>query len=74
VSKSWDGNTSDTQIFQERAQAFISGLRTAPSPRYLLADAKRSTEDNAGRCFHFEKKMRFPISPAVTRISPRSRP
>jgi transposase len=47
VSKSWDGNTSDTQIFQERAQALISGLRTAPSPRYLIADAKLYTEDNA---------------------------
>jgi transposase len=47
VSTSWDGNTSDTQIFQERAQALISGLRTAPSPRYLIADAKLYTEDNA---------------------------
>jgi transposase len=37
VSKSWDGNTSDTQIFQERAQAL----------RYLIADAKLYTEDNA---------------------------
>jgi transposase len=47
VSKSWDGNTSDTQIFQERAQAFMSALKTSPSPRYLIADAKLYTEDNA---------------------------
>ena len=47
VSKSWDGNSSDTQIFQERAQAFMSALKTSPSPRYLMADAKRSTADNA---------------------------
>jgi transposase len=47
VSKSWDGNTSDTQIFQERAQAFMRALKTLPSPRYLMADAKLYTEDNA---------------------------
>jgi transposase len=47
MSKSWDGNTSDTQIFQERAQAFMSALKTSPSPRYLIADAKLYTEDNA---------------------------
>ena len=47
VSKSGDGNTSDTQMFQERAQAFMSALKTSPSPRYLIADAKLYTEDNA---------------------------
>jgi transposase len=47
VSKSWDGNSSDTQIFQERAQAFMSALKTSPSPRYLIADAKLYTADNA---------------------------
>jgi transposase len=47
VSKSWDGNTSDTQIFQERAQAFMRALKTSPSPPYLIADAKLYTEDNA---------------------------
>jgi len=47
VSKSWDGNTSDTQLFQERAQAFMRALKTSPSPRYLIADAKLYTEDNA---------------------------
>jgi Domain of unknown function (DUF4277) len=47
VSTSWDGHTSDTQMFQERAQAFMSALKTSPRPRYLLADAKLSTEDHA---------------------------
>src|SRR5215510_3833740 len=35
VSKSWDGNTSDTQIFQERAQALMSAFKNTPRPRYL---------------------------------------
>jgi transposase len=47
VSKSWDGNTSDTQIFQERAQTLMTAFKTSPSPRYLIADAKLYTEDNA---------------------------
>jgi transposase len=47
VSKSWDGNASDTQIFQERAQALMTAFATSPTPRYLVADAKLYTEDNA---------------------------
>jgi transposase len=47
MSKSWDGNTSDTQIFQERAQALIAAFRRAPTPRYLVADSKLYNEDNA---------------------------
>jgi transposase len=47
VSKSWDGHTADTQIFQERAQAFMRALTTSPSPPYLRADAQLSPEDNA---------------------------
>ena len=47
VSKSWDGNTSDTRIFQERAEALMRAFKNTPSPRYLVADAKLYCEDNA---------------------------
>src|SRR5262249_15840007 len=47
VSKSWDGNTSDTQIFKERAEALMTAVASAPTPRYLVADAKLYTEDTA---------------------------
>jgi transposase len=47
VSKSWDGNASDTQIFQERAEALIATFKGSPTPRYLVADAKLYHEDNA---------------------------
>jgi transposase len=47
MSKSWAGNASDTQIFQERAQALMATFRESPNPRYLVADAKLYTEDNA---------------------------
>jgi transposase len=48
VSKSWDGNTSDIAVFQERAQALMAAFQNAPSPRYLIADSKLYHEDNAG--------------------------
>src|SRR6266699_4735230 len=47
VSKSWDGNTSDIEIFQARTQALLTAFKTTPSPRYLVADAKLYSEDNA---------------------------
>ena len=47
VSKSWDGNTSDIQVFQERAQALMTAFAHTPSPRYLVADAKLYHADNA---------------------------
>src|SRR2546421_4065713 len=47
VSKSWDGNASDTQIFQERAEALMRAFASSPTPRYLVADAKLYTEDTA---------------------------
>jgi transposase len=47
VSKSWDGNASDSRVFQERAEALISAFKTTTSPRYLVADAKLYHEDNA---------------------------
>ena len=33
VSQSWDGHPSDTQMFQERAQALITTLKHSPTPR-----------------------------------------
>src|SRR6266478_6529168 len=47
MSRSWDGNTSDIQVFQERAQALMETLKNSPSPRYLIADSKLYHEDNA---------------------------
>jgi transposase len=47
VSKSWDGNASDTQIFQERAAALMTAFTGSEAPRYLVADAKLYNEDNA---------------------------
>jgi transposase len=55
MSKSWDGNASDTKIFQERAQALMATFQGAPSPRYVVADAKLYSEENAANL----KKLGF---------------
>ena len=47
MSKSWDGNASDSKIFQERAQALMATFKGSPSPRYLVADSKLYNEENA---------------------------
>jgi transposase len=47
VSKSWDGNASDTQMFQERAAALMATLKRSPTPRSLVADATLYHEDHA---------------------------
>jgi transposase len=59
MSKSWDGNASDTKIFQERAQALMTTFQGAPSPRYVVADAKLYSEENAANL----KKLGF-----ITRV------
>lgn len=50
ASKSWDGNASDTQIFHDRAAALLSTFQGSPTPRYLIADSKLYSEDNAAQC------------------------
>jgi transposase len=47
VSKTWDGNASDSRIFQDRAQALLSTFEHSPTPRYLIADSKLYSKDNA---------------------------
>jgi transposase len=47
VSQSWDGNASDTEIFQERAAALIATFKNASTPRYLVADSKLYNAANA---------------------------
>lgn len=47
VRKSWDGNTADTAIFQERAAALRTTLQQSPTPRYVVADSTLYHADHA---------------------------
>ena len=68
LSKSWDGNTSDIEVFQERAQALMETLKNSPSPRYLVADCQLSHEDNAASWQSLGCITRIPQT--LKRVSP----
>jgi transposase len=65
VSKSWDGHTSDIHVFQARAQALMTAFAHTPSPRYLVADAKRYHADNAPHLKHMGFITRIPHTLSV---------
>lgn len=47
MMKSWDGNASDSKIFAERSKGLIEYFKQAQSPRYLIADSKLYSKENA---------------------------
>jgi len=47
VRKSWEGNTSETTIVQERAAALLATFQRSPTPRYVVADSKLYHADHA---------------------------
>ncbi len=47
ISKIWDGNESDTEIFKERSKSIIESFKNSETPRYLTADCKLYTKENA---------------------------
>ena len=68
--KSWEGNTSDIKVFQERAQALVAAFQNAPSPRYLIADSKLYREDNApnlprARLYHTDSQHPGSVSQVI---------
>ena len=78
VSKSWDGNTSDPQIFKERAEALMAAFASSPTPRYLVADAKLYTEDTAATLAKLGFITRIPgtlklVSQVITQALQRDR-
>jgi transposase len=59
LSKSWNGNASDTKVFQERAQTLMTTFKNSPSPRYVVADCK---------LYHKENAANLKALPFITRI------
>jgi len=47
MMKSWDGNASDNKIFTERSTMLIKHFQQSSMPRYLIADSKLYSEENA---------------------------
>ena len=45
ISKAWNGNSSDVNIFKKRARALVKQLKKGEPPRYLVADCKLYNEE-----------------------------
>ena len=52
MSKSHDGNASDNNVFQERSAAILKEFAASEGPRYLVADSKLYTSENAANLAH----------------------
>lgn len=59
MSKSHDGNASDNNVFRERCAAILKEFAASEEPRYLVADSKLYTSENAAN---------LALIPFITRI------
>ena len=62
ISKSWDGNTSDNEIFKERSKALVEEFKKAKEKQYLIADSKLYTQSNAKNLAELPFVTRIPES------------
>jgi transposase len=78
VSNRWDGQTSDTPMFKERAAALMAALARSPTPRYLVAEANLYPEDTAATLAKLGFITRLPgtltlVSQVITQARQRDR-
>lgn len=59
MSKSHDGNASDNNVFKQRSEGLLKEFSASESPRYLVADSKLYTQENAANLAHL---------PFITRV------
>jgi transposase len=60
MSKSHDGNASDSNVFRERSSAIVKEFAASEGPRYLVADSKLYTSENAVNLAHLPFITRIP--------------
>jgi len=60
LCKTWDGNTSDNEVFSTRAKALVEGLQKNTNPIYLVADSKLYSNQNAESLAHLQFITRIP--------------
>jgi transposase len=65
VSKRWDGHPSDTQIFQERAQALMTAVQPSPGPQSLIAESQLDHEAKAANLHTLGFLTRLPHTSGV---------
>jgi len=62
MSKSRDGNASDSNVFKQRSEGLIKEFASSEMPRYIVADSKLYTQANAVNLAHLSFITRIPES------------
>ena len=62
MSRTWSGNTSDNKIFKDRARALVDYFGKTEFTKYLVADSKLYTKDNAENLQKIKFITRIPNS------------
>jgi len=60
MSKSRDGNASDSNVFKQRSEGLIKEFASSEMPRYIVADSKLYTQANAVNLAHLSFITRIP--------------
>ena len=60
MSKRHDGNASDSNVFRERCAAILREFAASEGPRYLVADSKLYTSENASNLAYLPFITRIP--------------
>lgn len=60
MSKSFDGNASDSRIFKSRCKALVQQFKESEGPNYLVADAKLYDKGNADNLSSLQFITRIP--------------
>lgn len=67
LCKVWDGNTSDSEIFQKRSAALVEAFKTGDGPKILVADSKLYSKANMENLVQLPFITRIPDSINVVR-------
>lgn len=62
LCKVWDGNASDSEIFQKRSAALVEAFKAGDGPRILVADSKLYNKTNMENLVHLPFITRIPDS------------
>jgi transposase len=62
VGKALNGNASDNVVFKERCQKLVDSFKASETPRYLIADSKLYSENNAVNLINLPFITRIPNS------------
>jgi transposase len=65
LSKVWDGNTSDSEIFRKRSEALVASFKSGDGPQVIVADSKLYSKKNMENLANLPFVTRIPDNNAL---------